>query len=308
MDLENTASDRVPESVVSAAHGPGILPSSTEITETAQAILNPEAESSGDPVAAAEMASELSAPRQLSDEGQRSTLAEWAITILLLLFLTTTLVQAYVIPTGSMEDTLLIGDHLLVDKLAYAPAGPVSSLFLPYRDVKRGDIIVFRYPVDIKQTFVKRAIGIPGDHIRIIRKELYLNGVKLNEPYKVHKSDQIDAYRDDFPGDPNVPLDERAAKMLQENVVNGDLLVPPNTVFAMGDNRDNSLDSRYWGFVPRENIIGKPLIIYWSFDAPSDELQEPAIGWRHALDVITHFFSKTRWSRTFQLIHPHPIP
>src|SRR5213082_2327478 len=106
----------------------------------------------------------------------RGTIAEWTITILLLLFGTTTLVQAFVIPTGSMEDTLLIGDHLLVDKLAYAPAGPVSKYILPYTDVKRGDIIVFRYPVDIRQTFVKRVIGVPGDHIRLENKAVWLNG------------------------------------------------------------------------------------------------------------------------------------
>ena len=129
----------------------------------------------------------------------RSTLAEWTITILLLLFLTTTLVQAYVIPTGSMEDTLLIGDHLLVDKLSFAPSGPVSKYILPYTEVKRGDIIVFRYPVDISQTFVKRCIGVPGDHLRVVNKIVYLNGKALDEPYTYHKTDYIDSYRDNFP-------------------------------------------------------------------------------------------------------------
>ena len=118
-------------------------------------------------------------------EPPRGTIAEWAITILLLLFGTTTLVQAFVIPTGSMEDTLLIGDHLLVDKLAYAPGGQVSKYILPYEEPKHGDIIVFRYPVDISQTFVKRVIGVPGDHIKIINQQVYRNGVKLNEPYVV---------------------------------------------------------------------------------------------------------------------------
>src|SRR6266404_8406730 len=126
------------------------------------------------------------APPATSDH-PRGTIAEWTITILLLLFGTTTLVQAFVIPTGSMEDTLLIGDHLLVDKLAYAPGGAVSSHFLPYHDVKRGDIIVFRYPVDIRQTFVKRAIGVPGDRIRLVDKQLYLNGKLADEPYVYHK-------------------------------------------------------------------------------------------------------------------------
>jgi signal peptidase I len=233
----------------------------------------------------------------------RGALAEWTITILLLLFLTTTLVQAYVIPTGSMEDTLLIGDHLLVDKMAFAPSGPISKHLLPYSDVKRGDIIVFRYPVDITMTFVKRAMGIPGDRIRIVNKEVYRNGVKLNEPYKVHKSDQIDAYRDNFPSEPNSMVYPGAADMLQNHVVNGEVVVPPGTVFAMGDNRESSLDSRYWGFVPRENIIGKPLIVYWSYDAPTDQLQNPSIGLDHIKDIATNFFSKTRWRRTFMLVH-----
>ena len=236
-------------------------------------------------------------------EPPRGAIAEWAITILLLLFLTTTLVQAYVIPTGSMEDTLLIGDHLLVDKLAYAPSGPISKHLLPYSDIKRGDIIVFRYPVDISMTFVKRAIGVPGDHIRIVNKEVYRNGVKLDEPYKYNKTDFIDTYRDNFPGEPNAFVDQRAVDMLQNHTVSGEVVVPPGTVFAMGDNRDSSLDSRYWGFVPRENIIGKPLIIYWSYAAPSDQLQNPSIGWDHFLDIAQNFFIKTRWNRTFRLIH-----
>jgi signal peptidase I len=254
---------------------------------------------------------EVAAATQAADEPHqepmRGAIAEWAITILLLLFLTTTLVQAYVIPTGSMEDTLLIGDHLLVDKLAYAPTGPLSRYILPYRDVKRGDIIVFRYPVDIRQTFVKRAIGVPGDRIRVVNKQLYLNGVKLDEPYKVHKSDYTSAYRDNFPGEPDVMLDPRALDMLQNHTINGEIVVPSNSIFAMGDNRDNSLDSRYWGFVPRENIIGKPLVIYWSYDAPSDDLQNPSIGFGHIRDVVFNFFPKTRWRRTFMLVHPYEI-
>lgn len=233
----------------------------------------------------------------------RGTIAEWTVTILLLLFGTTTLVQAFVIPTGSMEDTLLIGDHLLVDKLAYAPAGPVSKYVLPYSQVKRGDIIVFRYPVDIRQTFVKRVVGIPGDRIRIENKQLYLNDRKMDEPYKFHKHDYFDSYRDNFPGEPNVRLSESGQQMLERNVVNREVVVPPNSFFAMGDNRDSSLDSRYWGFVPRENIIGKPLIIYWSYDAPTERLAGPMLSFDHISDLAQNFFSKTRWRRTFMLIH-----
>jgi signal peptidase I len=240
-------------------------------------------------------------------EPPRGAIAEWTITIILLLFLTTTLVQAFVIPTGSMEDTLLIGDHLLVDKLAYAPSGPISRHLLPYTPVKRGDIIVFRYPVDIRQTFVKRCIGVPGDRIRIVNKQVYLNGVRIDEPYKYHKTDYIDSYRDNFPGEPNVSVDQRAYDMLLNHVSNGEVVVPPNAYFAMGDNRDSSLDSRYWGFVPRENIIGKPLIVYWSYDAPTEDLSSPSISLSHVLDLAENLFTKTRWKRTFMLIHGYPL-
>ncbi len=237
----------------------------------------------------------------------RGVIAEWTVTIVLLLFGMTTLVQAFVIPTGSMEDTLLIGDHLLVDKLAYAPAGPASKYLLPYEPIKRGDIIVFRFPVDIRQTFVKRVIGIPGDHIRVVNKQVYLNGKKLDEPYKYHKTPYIDSYRDNFPGEPNVALSESGQQMLEKNVVSGEVVVPPGSYFAMGDNRDSSLDSRYWGFVPRGNIIGKPLIIYWSYDAPTSALSNPMISFDHLLDLAQNFFVKTRWKRTLRLIHGYSI-
>jgi signal peptidase I len=237
----------------------------------------------------------------------RGTIAEWTVTILLLLFGTTTLVQAFVIPTGSMEDTLLIGDHLLVDKLSYAPPGPISKYLLPYNEVKRGDIIVFRYPIDIRQTFVKRVIGVPGDRLKIVKKEVFLNGKRLEEPYKYHKTDYFDSYRDTFPSEPNVRLYEPANEMLVNNVKDGEVTVPAGHFFAMGDNRDSSLDSRYWGFVPRENIIGKPLVIYWSYDAPTDRLASPDIGLDHLLDLAQNFFSKTRWKRTFMLIRGYPI-
>jgi signal peptidase I len=240
-------------------------------------------------------------------EPPRGFIAEWTVTIILLLFGTTTLVQAFVIPTGSMEDTLLVGDHLLVDKLAYAPAGAVTKHLLPYSDVHRGDIIVFRYPIDIKQTFVKRVMGVPGDHIRLQNKQVYLNGHLLTEPYVVHKLDYIDSYRDNFPSDPNSPLFPPAQTMLERDVKNGEVVVPPDHYFAMGDNRDQSLDSRYWGFVPRANIIGKPLVIYWSYEASTDDLSNPSVTIPHLIDVVIHFPTKTRWSRTLRLIHSYPV-
>jgi len=240
-------------------------------------------------------------------EPQRGFVAEWTITIILLLFGTTSLVQAFVIPTGSMEDTLLIGDHLLVDKLAYAPSGPVSRFILPYSEPKRGDIIVFRYPVDIKQTFVKRCIGIPGDHIRLVNKQLILNGHAAKEPYVYHKSDLIDSYRDNFPAEPNTFMADPANDMLANHTVNGEIVVPQGFYFAMGDNRDSSLDSRYWGFVPRGNIIGKPVIIYWSYDASTEALSKPMMSFDHLLDVVQHFPSKTRWRRTLRLVRGYPL-
>jgi signal peptidase I len=246
-------------------------------------------------------------PTPLRQEAPRGFLAEWTVTIILLLFGTTTLVQAYVIPTGSMENTLLVGDHLLVDKLSYAPSGIASRHLLPYDGLKRGDIIVFRYPVHIAETFVKRVIGVPGDHLRLVEKQLYLNGKPANEPYVYHSTDYIDSYRDNFPSEPNVHVVEAAIDMLQNHVHNGEIVVPEGFYFAMGDNRDSSLDSRYWGFVPRDNITGKPLIVYWSYDAPTDELTDQSIGIRHLLDVVLHFPTKTRWGRTFRLVHTYPL-
>jgi len=235
----------------------------------------------------------------------RGFIAEWTVTIILLLFGTTTLVQAFVIPTGSMEDTLLVGDHLLVDKLAFAPGGSITKHVLPYSDVHRGDIIVFRYPIDIKQTFVKRVMGVPGDRIRLVNKQVYLNGHLLNEPYVVHKLDYLDSYRDNFPADPNAPLYPPAQTMLERDVKNGEVVVPEGHYFAMGDNRDQSLDSRYWGFVPRENIIGKPLLIFWSYDAPTADL----VGYSadHFIDLAKNFFFKTRWDRELKLVRGYPV-
>ena len=248
------------------------------------------------------------APEPPKPAPQRGFIAEWTVTIILLLFGTTTLVQAFVIPTGSMEDTLLIGDHLLVDKLAYAPAGSISKHILPYRGLKRGDIIVFRYPVDISQTFVKRCIGLPGDRIRLYNKQLILNGKAMREPYAVHIAGYDDPYLDNFPSFPPIgPLRPRAAEMLKQYVVNGELVVPPGFIFAMGDNRDNSDDCRQWGLVPRENIRGTPFLIYWSFDAPTEDLVDPNIGAGHMADVVTHFFTKTRWARTFKLVRGYPL-
>src|SRR5665213_517814 len=219
----------------------------------------------------------------------RGFIAEWSITFILLLFGTTTLAQAFVIPSGSMEETLLVGDHLLVDKLAYAPHDPISAHLLPYSDVRRGDIIVFRYPIDIRQDFVKRVMGVQGDHIHLENRRVFLNGHPLDEPYVAYTRPPSH-YADNFPDAPvEFGVYPRAEKMLAEDVQNGELVVPPGYYFAMGDNRDNSSDSRFWGLVPRENIIGKPLVIYWSYEASTDELTSPGIGLPHLLDIVMHF-------------------
>ena len=244
---------------------------------------------------------------QQHQEGARGVIAEWSVTILLLLFGTTTLMQAFVIPTGSMEDTLLIGDHLIVDKLAYAPAGSVAGRLLPYTPIRRGDIIVFRYPMNVQETYVKRAIGVPGDRLGIRNKQLFLNGKEVLEPYKFHKTEYIDSYRDNFPSPPNTRVFPPALEMLEKHVVNGEVVVPANHYFALGDNRDLSMDSRYWGFVPRDNIVGKPLIIYWSYETGTENLQTPMISAEHARDLALNFFSKTRWRRSFQLIRGYPL-
>src|ERR1035438_7154274 len=189
----------------------------------------------------------------------RNFFHEWTLNILILLFGTTTLVQAFIVPTPSMDTTVMVGDHLLVDKLSYANTDSVSKYLLPYTEPKRGDVIVFRYPMDIRQNYVKRVRGVPGDRLHILNKVVYVNGKPLQEPYAQHIFQNLEPYRDTFPSEPAGPVVECAVKMLAENVRNGELVIPPGNYFAMGDNRDNSLDSRYWGFVPRDYIIGKPL-------------------------------------------------
>ena len=235
----------------------------------------------------------------------RNFIHEWSLNILILLFGTTTLVQAFIVPTPSMDTTVMVGDHLLVDKLSYAPPGSISRYFLPYTEPKRGDIIVFRYPMDISQNYVKRVMGVPGDRIKVVDKVVYLNGKALTEPYAQHVFPNLEPYRDNFPSEPRGPVYDRARQMLAEHVVNGELVVPPESYFAMGDNRDNSLDSRYWGFVPRENIIGKPLLIFWSYDAPTADL----VGYSadHFLDLAKNFFFKTRWERELKLVRGWPV-
>lgn len=246
----------------------------------------------------------------------RNFVAEWAFTVLIMLFASTSLGWSYVIPTGSMEETLLVGDHIFVDKLSYSPASRFAHALLPYQEPKDGDIIAFHYPVDPAQMFVKRVIGQPGDRIRIVNQQVYRNGVPIREPYVHHKAPFFSAYRDNFPMDmawldvaPDARRNRLLEKMLTQDVKDGELVVPAGSYFAMGDNRDNSLDSRYWGLVPRDNIVGKPVLVFWSYDASTSELMGSTGGdvLRHVVSVGTHFFSRTRWDRTFHLIKGYEV-
>ena len=234
---------------------------------------------------------------------------EWTVTAVVLIFGFTSVAQGFVVPTPSMESTILTGDHMFVDRLSYSPPGSISSHFLPYTEVKRGDIIVFRFPPNIKESYVKRVLGVPGDRIRIENKVVYLNGHALtNEAYAQHIFPGLETYRDTFPATPyRVPVEymPRVNEMLT-HVSGNELVVPEGKYFAMGDNRDNSLDSRYWGFVPRENIYGKPFIIWWSYNASTADILSDSP--EHFADIALHFFDKTRWNRTLRLIRGVDIP
>ncbi len=228
-------------------------------------------------------------------------------TVVIAVFVVTFVVQAFQIPSESMEKTLLVGDYLLVDKLRYG-GGSFSDFFLPYRPVKRGDIIVFHYPVNPSLHFVKRVIGVPGDRLRLINRRVYVNGNPLSENYTQYTSSQHDPFRDDFPR-VNVPvpgLEGRWWLQMRTLVDDGQLIVPEGYYFVLGDNRDESLDSRYWGFVPRENIVGRPLVIYWSVGLGKEDQNagsETGGNISHMAYAVTHVFESTRWGRTLRLVN-----
>jgi len=228
-------------------------------------------------------------------------------TVVIAIFVITFIVQAFQIPSESMENTLLVGDYLLVNKLRYGGGG-LWDRIMPYRNVKRGDIVVFHYPVNPGQHFVKRVVGVPGDRIHLSNRVLYVNGVAMKEPYVHHSSQVHDSYRDEFPR-LSVPVPEVTSKwwlQMHKLVEDGQLIVPEGYYFALGDNRDESLDSRYWGFVPQENIIGSPWLIYWSVRNPQEEMPVAASPgdklYRFAY-AVTHLFQITRWDRTLRVIH-----
>ncbi|HLV85390.1 MAG TPA: signal peptidase I [Candidatus Sulfotelmatobacter sp.] len=226
-------------------------------------------------------------------------------TIVIALFVITFAVQAFQIPSQSMENTLLVGDYLLVNKLCYG-GSTVNNWLMPYQKIERGDIIVFHYPVDPTQHFVKRVIGVPGDRLRLVNKKVWINGKPLDEPYVHFLEPPNNIFRDNFPrvDIPAMGMEGKWWLEMRKLVEDGELIIPQGHYFAMGDNRDDSQDSRYWGFVPRENIIGRPLVIYWSvreWDTnPSNTLSARLF---HVFYTATHFFQITRWHRTLRLVH-----
>ena len=259
------------------------------------------------------------APEEPAQQSVEETPLEAAASICAVLvvglFILTFLAQNFVIPSGSMEKTLLVGDHLVVDRITLAPPANWMPL-VHYREPKRGDIVVFIKPVpdsvdaDGKPQYlflVKRLVGIPGDHLHLRNGIVYINGVAQAQPHAAPTTaENYRDYLDDFPAVPMTPdlgATESWSLDLPRHIQDGDLVVPPGMYFMMGDNRHNSLDSRYWGFVPRANIVGRPLFNYWSFKTPEDQYEQTGIGNSIAWmgHVALHFFTDTRWSRTFHL-------
>lgn len=246
---------------------------------------------------------------------RETTLSEYLesllVTVILALFGTTFIVQAFKIPSGSMENTLMVGDHVLVDKFIFGGHGAWYEKILPYRPIKRGDIIVFKYPYADHQHFVKRVIALPGDHVKIVEQQVYVNGKLLSEPYVLHDpAAMFDPFNYAFPpaNDAMIPatvLPEWAAAM--HRYVHGEeLIVPDGKYFAMGDNRDRSSDSRYWGFVDRRAIMGRPFLIYWSVDATSADYASGTTFLSRLMEVlrgIEHLPQRTRWDRMLRLVH-----
>jgi len=224
------------------------------------------------------------------------------------LFIITFILQAFEIPSSSMEDTLLIGDHVFVNREQFAAPTHWLGPLLPYRNIHRNDIVVFLSPEEQGLFVVKRIIGVPGDRIHLRDGVVYRNGEKLEEPYVQHKMGDYNPYRDNFPALPPSEMygvrNENWQREFSSHLEGDDIVVPPNSYFAMGDNRDVSYDSRYWGFIPRANVIGRPMFIYWSFITPPDQYQMRGAGDRLGFlaHIIIHFFDETRWSRTLRIV------
>jgi len=240
------------------------------------------------------------------------SIAGMAFVLVIGLFVLTFVAQNFEIPSSSMVPTMLIGDHLVVDHTTFAPPAKWMPL-VHYRPVQHGDIIVFLKPNPEQPDLilVKRAIGLPGDRIHLRHGVLYLNGVAQHEPQISMPDDGEPAhgyqtYRDDFP---NAPADDSNitalwATELQSHVVNGDLIVPEGNIFGMGDNRLASLDGRFWGFIPKEAVLGRPLFIYWSFITSEDQMYKTSAAERvdFLRHILLHLFDQTRWNRTFHRV------
>jgi signal peptidase I len=245
---------------------------------------------------------------QRSKETTIEFFASSAGVVITCLFIITFVAQTFAIPSGSMENTILVGDHLIVDRIGFAPNSSRIASLLPYRDVQRGDIVVFLSPQTPGLHVVKRIIGIPGDRIHLRNGVVYRNGERLSEPYILHDRDvPSDAYRDNFPAVPPSDFDpvwKVWSAELHTYIDGDDIVIPPDAYFGMGDHRGISLDSRYWGFIPRRNIIGRPLLVYWSFNTTEAEYMATSLEdrARSTAHEIIHFFDETRWHRTFEAI------
>jgi signal peptidase I len=232
-------------------------------------------------------------------------------TVILALFGTSFVVQAFKIPSQSMERTLLVGDHLLVNKFIFGGRGAWYEKILPYRALERGDIIVFKYPYQDHPHYVKRVIGLPGDHLKVVDQEVFINGKPLKEPYVVHELDaKYDPFNYAFPptGSRLIPAGvvPEWALQLPQYTDGDEIVVPAGKYFAMGDNRDRSSDSRYWGFVDRDAIMGRPFLIYWSVEATSSDYATDASFWDRLTGIVTtiaHLPARTRWSRMLRTVH-----
>ncbi|HEY0564952.1 MAG TPA: signal peptidase I [Terriglobales bacterium] len=258
-------------------------------------------------------AAETVVPQEAAVEAVRPRVT-WAMslqsllgTIVVAVFVITFAVQAFQIPSASMENTLLVGDYLLVDKVHFGESGFLPAL-LPYDRIRHDDIIVFRFPVHPEQHFVKRVVGIPGDRVKLVNGSVFVNGERVNEPYVIRKSGYTDHYRDDFPASHylNGNVEPRwYVEMRKLTDDRGELIVPENNYFVMGDNRDDSLDSRYWGFVPRGNIIGRPLMIYFSVAQPNQDGPEITQDGKllSLAYAVEHLGTTVRWKRCFRMVH-----
>ena len=224
--------------------------------------------------------------------------------ITIALFLLTFVVQPFRIPSASMERTLMVGDFVLVNKQVYGPAGAWRWL-LPYRDIHRGAIIVFHYPVDPSMHLVKRVVGLPGDQLRLSGGRVLINGTALREPYAIYRGARADNYRDNFPqmDEADPAIETRWWIQMRSLVKAGELTVPPGGYFVMGDNRNNSQDSRYWGLVPRAAIVGEPLMIYLSLREPDAEEALPRTALPAGTPAVPeNALDKARWGRILQVV------